>query len=478
MSTRTDHDSLGFLDVPVQALWGVHTARARDNFPIALRPVHPELLRAFGVVKLACCKANAEGGHLVKDVATAIETACHELMDGGHLAECATDALQGGAGTSTNLAVCEVLANRALQILGKTPGDRAVIHPIDHVNLHQSTNDTYPTALKVAAIRLIRRLDQAVVALQEALQQQEKRWESVVCVGRTEYQDAVLMTMGRRFGAWAEGINRDRWRISKCEERLRVVNLGGTAIGTGLDAPRRYIFRATEILRQLTGLGLARAENLVEATQNADAFAEVSGILKALAVNLMKMCGDLRLLSSGPDTGFAEIKLPPRQAGSSIMPAKVNPVIPEAVTQVAMQVIANDVAITMACAAGSLELNAFLPLIADDLLTNLDLLARACDVLRTRCIEGIVVDEARCRFQVDRCATAAVTALVEFIGYEQSAAIAKEARVSGTPIKELVVARGLMTTEAFESAIAAEAVTRLGSASDRPVAKPGEPPRS
>jgi aspartate ammonia-lyase len=301
------------------------------------------------------------------------------------------------------------------------------------------------------------------VELQDALQGEERRWESVVCVGRTEYQDAVLMTMGRRFGAWAEAINRDRWRISKCEERLRVVNLGGTAIGTGLDAPRRYIFRATEILRQITGLGLARAENLIDATQNVDAFAEVSGILKTLAVNLLKISGDLRLLSSGPDTGFAEIKLPPRQAGSSIMPAKVNPVIPEAVSQVAMQVIANDVAITMACAAGSLELNAFLPLIADNLLTNLDLLTRACDTLRSRCIDGIVVDEARCRVQVDRCATAAVTALVEFIGYEQSAAIAKEARAANRPIKDVVVERGLMTAEAFEHAIAAEAVMRLGS---------------
>lgn len=458
--TRTDHDALGSRDIPHEALWGVHAARARENFPLALRPVHAELLTAFGVVKLACCRANHELGYLPADTAQAIAQACEELMAGQHLDACATDALQGGAGTSTNLAVCEVLANRAAQILGKVPG---AIGAIAQVNLHQSTNDTYPTALRIAAIRQVRRLDQAAVALQEALQTQEKRWEHVVCVGRTEYQDAVLTTMGRRFGAWAEAINRDRWRISKCEERLRVVNLGGTAIGTGLDAPRRYIFRVTEILRSLTGLGLARAENLVEATQNADTFAEVSGILKTMAVNLLKMANDLRLLSSGPDAGLAEIHLPARQAGSSIMPAKVNPVIPEAVAQVAMQVMANDTAITMACAAGSLELNAFLPLVADNLLGNGDLLTRACDILRQHCIDGIEVDEARCQQLVDGCATAAATALVGIIGYARAGELAHAARASGRTIKSLVVEQGILSEAEFAAAIASEAVMRLGS---------------
>lgn len=460
MPTRSDHDALGSHDLPHDALWGIHTVRARDNFPLALRPVHAELLKAFGAVKLACCRTNAEQGHLPPDVAEAIAQACQELLDGRHRDDCATDALQGGAGTSTNLAVCEVLANRAAQILGRVPG---AVGAIAQVNLHQSTNDTYPTALRIAAIRLVRRLDQAAVALQESLQIQERRWEHVVCVGRTEYQDAVLTTMGRRFGAWAEAVNRDRWRISKCEERLRVVNLGGTAIGTGLDAPRRYIFRVTELLRSITGLGLARAENLVEATQNADAFAEVSGILKTMAVDLLKIANDLRLLSSGPDAGLAEIHLPPRQAGSSIMPAKVNPVIPEAVAQAAMQVIANDVAITMACAGGSLELNAFLPLVADDLLTNCDLLARACDILRRHCIDDIQVDEARCRQLVDRCATATATALVGVIGYARAGELAHEARNTGRTIRSLVVEQGLLSAAEFDAAIASEAVMRLGS---------------
>ena len=462
MPTRTDHDALGSLDLPADALWGIHTERARNNFSLAGRTVHSELLTAFATVKRACCRANAELGFLSKEIADAIEQACIEIAEGRWRQELATDALQGGAGTSTNLSVSEVIANRALVLLGRCPGDHAVIDAIAQVNLHQSTNDTYPTALKIAAIRLVRRLDLATVALQEALQTQEKRWAHVVCVGRTEYQDAVLTTMGRRFSAWAEAISRDRWRISKCEERLRVINLGGTAIGTGLDAPRRYIFRVTEIIRQLSGLGLARADNLIDATQNADVFAEVSGILKAMAVNLLKICGDLRLLSSGPDAGLAEIHLPPRQAGSSIMPAKVNPVIPEAVSQAAMQVIANDVAITMACAAGSLELNAFLPLIADDLLGNLDLLTRACDMLRTHCIAGLTVDEARCRQQVAACATATATALVGVLGYAQAAAIATEARATPCSIKALVVSRGLMNEAAFEAAITSEAVTRLG----------------
>lgn len=462
-STRSDHDALGSRELPHDALWGIHTARARDNFPLALRPVHPELLKAFGAVKLACCRTNAELGHLDQDTAQAMDQACQELMAGQHLDACATDALQGGAGTSTNLAVCEVVANRAAQILGKVPGAVGAIGAIAHVNLHQSTNDTYPTALRIAAIHLVRRLDQAVVALQESLQTQEKRWEHVVCVGRTEYQDAVLTTMGRRFGAWAEAVNRDRWRIAKCEERLRVVNLGGTAIGTGLDAPRRYIFRVTEVLRAITGLGLARAENLVEATQNTDALAEVSGILRTLAVNLLKMANDLRLLSSGPDAGFAELHLPPRQAGSSIMPAKVNPVIPEAVAQAAMQVMANDTAIAMACAAGSLELNAFLPLVADNLLTNCDLLTRACDLLRSRCVDGIQVDEARCRQLVDGCATAAATALVGIVGYARAGELAHEARASGRSIKSLVMEQGILSDAEFEAAIASEAVMRLGS---------------
>jgi len=377
------------------------------------------------------------------------------------------DALQGGAGTSTNMNVNEVLANRALQLLGKPPGAYATLGPLEDINLHQSTNDTYPTALKVAAIRQLRELERLVVALLEAFQAKERETAHVVKVGRTQFQDAVLTTVGREMSAYAEAFARDRWRIYKCEERLRVVNLGGTAIGTGLSAPRQFIFRATEHLRSITGLGLARAENLVEATQNTDVFVEVSGILKALASNLLKIATDLRLLSSGPDGGLGEIRLPARQAGSSVMPGKVNPVIPEAVSQAAIAVMANDQAIAQACSMGNLELNAFLPLIADALLGSLSLLAHACDIFRRLCVDGIEADEARCRAHVDG-ATASVTALVGRIGYKAAQTVATTARDQGTPVRQVVVDLGLLTGEEFDALTSAEAVTRLGSPDERP----------
>jgi aspartate ammonia-lyase len=313
----------------------------------------------------------------------------------------------------------------------------------------------------VAAIRGLRGVQASVVRLQESFQRKEKELAHVVKVGRTEMQDAVLTTLGRAMGSFAEAFNRDRWRVYKCEERLRVVNLGGGAIGTGLGAPRQYIFRAADRLREITGLGLARAENLVEATQNQDAFAEVSGILKALAVNLIKVCGDLRLLSSGPDAGLGEISLPPRQAGSSAMPGKVNPVIPEAVAQAAMAAIGHDAAITQACAAGSLELNPFLPLVADSLLHMLDTLDRAADLLARLCVDGIGANEAECRRQVEN-ATAAVTALAGRIGYERAGEIAREGRRTGRGVKDVARERAGVTPEEFDRLVSPEAVLRLG----------------
>jgi aspartate ammonia-lyase len=284
----------------------------------------------------------------------------------------------------------------------------------------------------------------------------------VVKVGRTEMQDAVLTTLGREMGAYAEAFNRDRWRIYKCEERLRVVNLGGTAIGTGLAAPRDFIFRVVEALREVTGIGFARAENLVEATQNADVFAEVSGILKACAVSLLKVCSDLRLLSSGPEAGLGEIRLPPRQAGSSIMPGKVNPVIPEAVSQAAMLVMGHDQVVAAAAAAGSLELNPFLPLVAHCLLESCDLLARGCQALRVNCVEGIEANEERCRRQVEN-STAAVTALLPVLGYEGAARLLAHAHDTGAGIKGAAISGGFLTEEQFDELTSPEAVCRLGS---------------
>jgi aspartate ammonia-lyase len=461
--TRVEHDLLGMREIAAGALYGIHTVRAVENFPLSGRPLHEELIRAFGMVKLACARTNRALGAWAAEPAKAdaIEQACQEMADGLLSEHLMVDALQGGAGTSTNMNVNEVIANRALTILGGKPGDYDQVSPFDDINLHQSTNDTYPTALRLAGIRLLHRLEDHVVGLQEAFQELEKRYAHVVKVGRTEMQDAVLVTLGREMGAYAEALGRDRWRIYKCEERLRVVNLGGTAVGTGLAAPRQYIFRVVDALRDLSGIGFARAENLVEATQNADAFVEVSGILKACAVNLLKICGDLRFLSSGPEAGIGEIRLPRRQAGSSIMPGKVNPVIPEAVSQAAMLVMSNDMAIAAAAAAGSLELNPFLPLVADCLLGSLGLLAQSCLILRRECVEGIVADEARCRAHVES-STAAATALVGELGYETVCAVADRAAETGRTIREVVVGEGLLTEEAFDDSLTPEAVMRLG----------------
>jgi aspartate ammonia-lyase len=460
---RTEEDLLGSRDLPIEALHGIHTFRALENFPLAGRPVDPALVSAYGYVKLACALTNRGLGIWSdKEKGNAIEQACREMAEGRLDAFILVDRLQGGAGTSTNMNVNEVLANRGLELMGQPKGRYDIISPLEDINLHQSTNDTYPTALRIAAIRLLRELEERVVALQEAFQNKEKEFAHVVKVGRTQLQDAVLTTLGREMAAYAEALNRDRWRIYKCEERLRVVNLGGTAIGTGLAAPREFIFRVVETLRELTGMGLARAENLIEATQNADVFAEVSGILKACAATLFKICTDLRLMASGPEAGFGEIRLPPRQAGSSIMPGKVNPVIPEAVTQVAMLVMGYDHAIALATASGNLELNPFLPVIAHCLLESCRLLAHGCDILRRHCVEGLAADEERCRKHVES-STATVTALVPVIGYENATRLAKLAAERRRSLKETAMAEGMLTAQQFEESVSPEAVCRLGS---------------
>ncbi|MGC9966830.1 MAG: aspartate ammonia-lyase [Syntrophobacteraceae bacterium] len=465
---RTEHDFLGELLIPEGRLYGIHTARALENFPLTGRAIHPEFVCAFGQVKLACAQANRRLGVWKEDPekADAIERACLEMAEGLLNEHVLVDQLQGGAGTSTNMNVNEVLANRSLEILGEARGSYGRVSPLDDLNLHQSTNDTYPTALKLAAIRRLRVLESRIVSLQEEFQLLEKRFAHVVKVGRTQFQDAVLTTLGREMGAYAEALNRDRWRIYKCEERLRVVNLGGTAIGTGLSAPRDFIFCVTEILRANTSIGLARAENLIDNTQNADVFVEVSGFLKACASTLLKICNDLRLMSSGPESGLAEISLPQRQAGSSIMPGKVNPVIPEAAIQAAMLVFGLDASLTIACASGSLELNAFLPLVAVCLLDSIDVLANACDILRRLCVEGIQADEQQCRRYVE-ISTVTATALLPVLGYELMARIARRAREEKKSVREIVFEEKLLSSEQFDRLISPEAVCSLGSAASK-----------
>lgn len=463
MTSRTESDLLGNREVHKEELWGIHTLRALENFPLINQTIHPELIKAYGDVKLACFMVNRQLGYFADDEkAAAIEKACTEMGEGLLSRHIVVDALQGGAGTSTNMNVNEVIANRALQIMGKNPGEYSIISPLDDINLHHSTNDTYPTALKLAAIRMLRHLEQQVLALQEAFQAKEKEFAHIVKVGRTQLQDAVLTTLGREMGAYAEAFNRDRWRIYKCEERLRVVNLGGTAIGTGLGAPRKFIFMATEKLREITGIGLARSENLTDGTMNNDVFVEVSAILKACAANLLKVSNDFRLLSSGPDAGLGEINLPPCQAGSSIMPGKVNPVIPEAVGQAAILVSANDVAITQAVASGNLELNQYMPLIAHCLLQNIGLLTNACKIFRQKCITGISANEEVCRKQVYN-STATVTAILPKTGYTKATEVAALMKKEQITVKEAVLRLKFMTAEEFDLLITPEAVTRLGS---------------
>jgi aspartate ammonia-lyase len=421
---RTEEDLLGVLELPAGAYWGIHTQRAVGNFPLSGRRVNPSLLRALAQVKKACASANAELGYLDAAKGDAIAAACDEIAAGGLSDQFPVDALQGGAGTSTNMNLNEVIANRAVELLAGRRGDCRLIHPIETVNLHQSTNDVYPTALRVAAIFGLRRLSSAIAALQGAFQERERAFGAIVKIGRTEMQEAVPMTLGAEFAAFSEAFSRDRWRTFKCEERLRVVNLGGTAVGTGLTAPRDYIFLVVEKLRDVTDLGLSRGENLTGETANADVFVEVSGILKAHAVNLVKISGDLRLLNL---TG--EIRLPPVQAGSSIMPGKVNPVIPEAVIQTGLRVMANDTGICNAASRGTWQINEFLPLIADLFLEEIDLLTAASSVLAAH-VKGIQADEGRCRHFVDQ-SPMIVTALLPFIGYERATALLREFRMDG-----------------------------------------------
>jgi aspartate ammonia-lyase len=461
MKTRTEHDLLGEIEVPEKAYYGIHTLRAHHNFNLSGLRLHPELIRALADVKKACAMANLRTGYLDQRIADAIALACEEIASGKLHDQFIVDVFQGGAGTSANMNANEVIANRAIELLGGTKGDYSIVHPLDHVNLSQSTNDVFPTAVRVAAIRLLLPASQAMADLQRRLQEKENEFAGVIKVGRTEMQDAVPITLGQEFAAWAQAVQRDWWRLYKVEERLRQVNLGGTAIGTGLNADRRYVFMVVDVLREITGLPLARAENMIDVTQNCDVFAEVSGLIKAAAVNLGKIASDLRLLSSGPSAGIGEIKLPPLQAGSSIMPGKVNPVATEAVTQAAIQIMANDQAITTAAMNGQLELNAFLPLISHNLFQSLQLLRNAADLLAEKCIKGIEADEERCLALLEN-SFAVLTALSPHIGYEAASDLARTAQEKRITIRQAALDTGLFTKEQLEAILSPVEMTKPG----------------
>ncbi|MDR3170784.1 MAG: aspartate ammonia-lyase [Treponema sp.] len=426
---RIEKDALGEAALPDDALYGLQSLRARDNFTLEYKPTNLRLIHAMVKVKKAAAITyqKLEQGNK-EQIYGAIAAACDRILAGEAAAMFIVDALQGGAGTSTNMNVNEVIANLALGILGKSPGDYDTIHPLDDVNRGQSTNDVYPTALRIAAIELLRELSDACAKLQEALQKKENEWGDIKKLGRTELMDAIPITLGAEFGAYSQAIARDRWRLYKIEERLRQINLGGQAVGISNKSDkieRKYRYAAIETLRELTGIGLAAAEYPMDITQNNDVFVEVSGLLKALAVNLMKIANDLRLMNSGPHGGLGELRLAPLQAGSTIMPGKVNPVIPEMVIQVAIKVMANDYAITIAAAHGEFELNALSPLIADTLLESLSLLGRAVPIFRCKGVELLVPDRERCKALLDASYAFAMAYLPQ-LGYDTVSRIITE----------------------------------------------------
>jgi len=460
---RRDKDMLGERDIPDDAYYGIHTLRALENFPLSRSRVHPQLIAAMALVKKTAAEVNGELGYLPPEIAQAICRAAEEVLAGSWSDQFVVDALQGGAGTSTNMNVNEVLASRANEIL--TGDKQGPVHPLDHVNLQQSTNDVYPTALRIAAIQLLKPLSEACAQLQEVLQNKEAEFAGIIKVGRTEMQDALPIMLGQEFSAYAQAIARDRWRLYKVEERLRQTNLGGTAVGTGLNANKKYIFMVNDRLRQYANIGLARAENMIDVTQNADVFVEVSGLLKALSVNLSKIAHDLRLMSSGPRAGFGEIELPQRQAGSSIMPGKVNPVIAEAVNQLAFHVMSSDLAITLAAQSGQLELNAFLPLIAHHLLGGLELLANGVTMFTERCVRDITACQARCEKLLE-ASLVTVTAIVPHVGYEKATEVAKLAYASGRTVREIILEMDLLTAEQLDVILNPQALTRPGIAGE------------
>jgi aspartate ammonia-lyase len=460
--TRREHDLLGEADVPQSAYWGIHSQRAVANFPITGVPVghFPNLVRALALVKLAAARSNRRLGLLAPGKAAAIERACQLIADEGRFHDqFVVDAIQGGAGTSTNMNANEVIANVALELMGQPRGNYAALHPNDDVNMAQSTNDTYPTALRLAVIFATVPLAQALDDLAFAFKTKSVEFADVLKMGRTQLQDAVPMTVGQEFDAFHDTLKEDVARLGEISGLFREISLGATAIGTGINADPRYASLAVEELARASRVPLVPAANLIEATSDMGAFVLFSGLLKRVAVKLSKLCNDLRLLSSGPRTGIGEIRLPAVQAGSSIMPGKVNPVIPEVVNQVAFLVIGHDLTVTMCAEGGQLQLNAFEPTIGYCVLNSLRMLTAAVETLRTRCIEGIEVDRERCESLV-RGSIGLVTALVPALGYEASSRVARRALAEQRSVAEIVLDEGLLTEIQLNELLQLEAMTR------------------
>ena len=453
MTTRLEHDLLGEREIPANAYWGIHTLRAIENFPITGVPIghYRSLVRGLGFIKEASAKANLELDVIPQEIADPIIKASIEVRDGLWDGEFTVDAIQGGAGTSTNMNANEVIANLALKLLGKPRGEYSIVNPNDHVNLSQSTNDVYPTAVRLTVLRACPALIEEQRLLVDALLAKAKEFDDVIKVGRTQLMDAVPMRLGSEFRAFAVTVAEDIERLKEFAGLLREVNLGGTAIGTGINTPEGYSERVIRNLAEISGVPMVPAADLIEATSDLGAFVTFSSVLKRIAVKLSKICNDLRLLNSGPRAGLGEIRLPAVQAGSSIMPGKVNPVIPEVVNQIAYQVIGNDLTVTLAAEAGQLQLNAMEPVIVLNIMQSMRMLLKGMAVLREKCIVGIEADRERCAELLEG-SLVTVTALNPYIGYEAASRVAKTALKSRRSIRDVVLSEGLMTEEQVQQA--------------------------
>lgn len=447
---RTEKDSIGAKNVPEDVYYGVQTLRAAENFHITGLNMHPEIINSLAYIKKAAAITNLEVGLLGKDIAEAIVTACDEILEGKFHEFFIVDPIQGGAGTSLNMNANEVIANRAIELLGGQKGDYSVVHPNDHVNCGQSTNDVVPTAGKMTSLRLLKKLRKELYRLYDVLVEKSKEFDHVIKMGRTQMQDAVPIRLGQEFQAYSVAIRRDISRMEKAMDEMRSLNMGGTAVGTGLNADEMYLKRIVPNLSEVSGMNFVQAFDLIDATQNLDSFVSVSGCVKACAVTLSKMANDLRLMSSGPRAGFGEINLPAKQNGSSIMPGKVNPVIPEVVNQVAFNIIGNDVTITMAAEAGQLELNAFEPIIFYCMFQSIDTLAYAVNTFIDNCVSGITANETRCRYLVEN-SVGVITAICPHVGYQAAADIAKEALKTGESVRGLILKQGLMSEKDLDN---------------------------
>ena len=460
-AVRTEHDLLGERQIPADAYWGIHTLRAVENFPITGRRISewPEFVRALAMVKQAAARTNWELGLLDDAKAKLIIAAAREVASGALTGQFVVDVIQGGAGTSTNMNANEVIANVALETMGLAKGRYDALHPNDHVNASQSTNDVYPTAVRLALWQAIDELLVAMAYLREGFEAKSGEFSDVLKIGRTQLQDAVPMTLGQEFSTYAVMLGEDEERLKEAAMLVREINLGATAIGTGINAHPDYAGIVCRRLSQITGIPLITSPNLVEATQDCGAFVQVSGVLKRVAVKLSKTCNDLRLLSSGPRAGLNEINLPPMQAGSSIMPGKVNPVIPEVVNQIAFEVIGNDVTVSFAAEAGQLQLNAFEPIIAHSLFKSTTHLRNGCLTLASRCVDGITANRERLRALVEN-SIGIVTALNPYIGYANATHVAQQALATGRSVAELVLEQKLLSKERLDEILQPDVLTR------------------